>query len=248
MSEVTQRTITSRQAVNPSIQAYFNAAGTGTTIPEHAWLQLETDVLRHRVKFPVLEHIAEITADQLNASQINDLMDRAAMVKHISAYPLIGKLLQLRLEEDLNHTFLQAITQIIQGNEWYACDIISERVFGEGLLKNFSAAYEILKKMGDHDNMWIQRSIGIATHYATKKGLPESQVELLFLLIFEHGHKTQLYIKKGIGWPAKTISKYHPELVYKHKDLILQGRLSKWFKNKINIGLVMAKHPPLNYE
>lgn len=249
MQETESLTITSRRTIAPVLDTFLNlASAEHSTIPTRAWQMLDQEVLRHRVKFPILEYVAVTLAGKLSNSQVTDLMDRAANARHISSYPLIGKLIQLKLNEDLMSAFGTAIDHIIQGDEWYACDIISERVFGEALLWNFDDAYNQLEIMGQHQNLWIQRSIGIATHYATKKKLQKDQVEALLLLMLRHGFKTQLYIKKGIGWPAKTIAKFHPDLIYKHQDLILQTKLSAWFKNKINIGLSMAKQSPLTYE
>lgn len=196
----------------------------------------------------MLEYVAVELNEILITTQVDDLLEKLAVIKHESCYPVIGKLLQLRLNNDLPGTFNKAIDHIIRGDVWYACDIISERVFGEGTRRDFETSHELLIKMGEHENIWIQRSIGIATHYATKKKLPKDQVERLLHLMLAHGSKTQLYIKKGIGWPAKTIAKFHPDLIYKHQELIKATKLCKWFKNKINIGLSMAKQKPIQYE
>lgn len=219
-----------------------------SSISKAQWSLLEGQILSHRVKFPILEYVAVEMAKLFSPTQLADLLTKVAASKHMSSYPIIGKLLQLELSVNLGPIYERAIAHIIQGDEWYACDIISERVFGVGTLINFELSLSLLTKMGIHDNQWIQRSIGIATHYATKKGLPKDQTEQLFMLMLTHGHKTSLYIKKGIGWPAKTIAKFHPDLIYKHEQLIKSHKLSKWFKNKINIGLSMAKQPPISYE
>ena len=211
-----------------------------------AWTKFESEILVHRVKFPVLEKIAMVLNDRLPAAVQNQLRVSLAHAKHMSCYPIIGKLLQLRLATDLTAAYSLAIKHIIEGNEWYVCDIISERVFGEGSLQQFDKSYPLLIQMGDHENLWIQRSIGIATHYATKKGLQKNDVERLFKLMLIHGHKTQLYIKKGIGWAGKTIAKFHPDLIHQHQAQIKSTKLSKWFIGKVKIGLSMAKAQPLN--
>lgn len=245
------RTITSRKQVNPTLSqlGLIHTSQTEVThLSEEFWKLLESEILSHKVKFPILEYVAVTLQKTMNGDEIDDFFERLAAAKRESSYPIIGKLLQNQLEKDITNTFNKAIDQIIRGDVWYACDIISERVFGEGLLRDFDASYACLLKMGHHENMWIQRSIGIAAHYATKKHLPKAQVEKLFFLILDHGHKTSLYIKKGIGWPAKTIAKFHPDLIYKHEQRIKKTKLSKWFQNKINIGLSMAKQPAISYE
>ncbi len=238
-----QRTITSFKSIESDIMSAADLATTGEI--DGCWEILEARVLLHKVKFPILEKVALTLEGRLSVNHIDHLLTKLGDARHISCYPVIGKLIQLRINENLSPIYDLAIAHIIQGNEWYACDIISERVFGEGSLQHFDTSYELLKKMGDHENLWIQRSIGIATHYATKKKLPKASVEKLFFLMLEHGHKTQLYIKKGIGWPAKTIGKFHPDLIHKHADKIRATKLSKWFLTKIRIGLSMAKAQPL---
>lgn len=243
--------ITSKKHVAPIIENFQHLCvleDHKLHIPFDAWGLIEGELLQHRVKFPILEYLAIESTRILSQKQIEDLLAKLAMAKHISCYPFIGKVLQGRLSIDLTRTYEEAIEHIIKGNEWYSCDIISERVFGEGTLRDFEKSYSLLSEMGSHENMWVQRSIGIATHYATKKGLPKAYVEQLLFLMLEHGHKTQLYIKKGIGWPAKTIARFHPDLIYKHEKRIKAQKLSKWFKNKINIGLSMAKQKPISYE
>ncbi|MBO3697957.1 DNA alkylation repair protein [Roseivirga sp. E12] len=245
------KTITSQQSIRPTLDLLVQEqlkSKQQNQVSENFWDLLNRDILAHRVKFPILEYVAIQLSKILNASEIDDLLERLAVVKHESCYPVIGKLLQLQLDTNVSGMFNKAVDHIIRADVWYACDIISERVFGEGALRNFDISYMHFVKMGDHENMWIQRSIGIATHYATKKKIPKEQVEQLLFLMLEHGHKTKLYIKKGVGWPAKTIARFHPDLIYKHEQKIRKTKLSRWFQNKINIGLSMAKQNPISYE
>lgn len=237
------KTITSFKSLCPDLEKALQYWKNNEA--KKAWDVLVQQVLIHRVKFPILEKIAIQLKIHLSEAQLETLYTRLAKAKHESCYPVIGKLLQLELSQDLKPTYRKAIEQIIEGDKWYVCDIISERVFGEGTLQYFDQSLPLLKLMADYDNIWIQRSIGIGTHYATKKGAAKAHVEQLLFLMLENGHKTQLYIKKGIGWPAKTIGKFHPDLIHKHADLIRATKLSTWFKNKINIGLSMAKAEPL---
>lgn len=240
------KTITSKTSIAPVISELSQLAGNGDS--EAYWQSLNEEILQHKVKFPILEYVAL----EINASHTRDredlLIDKIAEARHISSYPVIGKLIQLRLDSELKTAYALAINHIIQGDEWYTCDIISERVFGEGTLRNFETSLAILKTMGDHGNLWIERSIGIAAHYATKKKLPKDQVEQLLLLMIQHAWKTQYFTKKGIGWAGKTIAKYHPDLIHKHVDLMRATKLSRWFITKVNIGLSMAKAAPFHYE
>lgn len=239
--------ISSKSAVQPLLKELAAKAGQKTTITRDFWDLFESEVLRHKVKFPVLESVATALYGHLSYQQVNELMDLMAEARHISCYPVIGKLLQFELKEDLVNTYDQAIKHIIKGDEWYVCDIISERVFGEGTLRYFDKSLTLLTEMGDHDNFWIQRSIGIASHYATKKKLAKQEVEKLWLLMIRHAWKTHYFTKKGIGWAGKTIAKHHPDLVEKHMDLLKATKLSGWFVTKVNIGLSMSK-APFRYE
>jgi 3-methyladenine DNA glycosylase AlkD len=241
---MTTKTITSFKYLSPILEKALDFWRKNED--REAWDVLEQQVLFHRVKFPILEKVAIQLKAHLEEVQLEELYSRLAKAKHESCYPVIGKLLQLELCQDLKPTYRKAIKHIIEGDKWYVCDIISERVFGEGTLQYFDQSLPLLKLMADYDNIWIQRSIGIGTHYATKKGATKAQAEQLLFLMLENGYKTQLYIKKGIGWPAKTIGKFHPDLVHKHADLIRATKLSTWFKNKINIGLSMAKAEPID--
>ena len=237
---VSVKTITSQKVLNPTILTLLDEL----VKKDHGrfWSVLEKGILAHKVKFPLLEHLAIQIAQKTEPAEQSEIMDWLLEKAYIGSFPIIGKLLQLQLTNGLKHPYEQAIQYIIKGNEWYACDIISERVFGYGTLVDFETSYSFLKNMGDHPNLWIQRAIGIAGHYAVKKGLEKKKAEILFQLMLNHGHKKQLYIKKGIGWAAKTTAKYHPDIIEARMQEIERRKdLSKWFQRKISIGLAMAK-------
>ncbi len=87
----------------------------------------------------------------------------------------------------------------------------------------------------------MQRAVGIATHYATKKGLRQEDVALLFNLLLPLAISRQMHVKKGVGWAFKTIAKFHPELVRPRLDGVLADTaVTPWCKNKLKIGLSMA--------
>ena len=240
------KTITSQASLKPILSQIEALMHSGDAEAQaKVWTLLENEVLVHKVKFPVLEYLALQLKPWYKGEALNSLLDQLAQARHISCYPVIGKLLQLQLSENLAATYDLAINHIIEGNEWYCCDIISERVFGEGTLLHFEESLALLENMGQHENIWIQRSIGIATHYATKKKLARDQVAQLFQLMLRHGHKTQYFIKKGIGWGAKTIARNHPDLIQEQAEFIRATPLSGWFKTKLNIGLRLAKQPIL---
>jgi hypothetical protein len=234
------KTVTSYQSIEPCLHQFLQLKSTGEI--ETALHNLEAELLIHHVKFPILEKVAEFLHANTTSEEKAFILDWLGDKKHMSGYPIIGKMLQIDLANDFISSFNAASEQIIKANEGLSCDIISERVFGEGLLMNFDLAYSLFQSMENHNDQWIQRSIGIASHYAIKKKLPKESVEKLLLMLIRNGHKTQLHIKTGISLPAKTIAKFHPDLVEKHQHTIDSSpELSKWFLRKLKIGLEMAK-------
>ena len=241
------KTITSQKALLPILQLLLKEYPK----ENHGqfWQILESDVLSHKIKFPLLEYLSRQLAKEIDQKGQGKIMDWLSAKAFIGSFPMIGKLLQLQLTNGLGQIYEKAIHYIVKGDEWYACDIIAERVFGEGTLVDFETSFTLLERMGEHSSPWIQRSIGIAGHYATKKGLEKEKTGKLFQLMLGHGHKKQLYIKKGIGWAAKTIAKHHPDIIEAHApEIQRRPQLSQWFLRKIDIGLAMAHKRAATHE
>jgi 3-methyladenine DNA glycosylase AlkD len=123
------------------------------------------------------------------------------------------------------------------GNQWYVCDIIGERVLGHALLTSPKKAIPLLEELAHHPDNWIVRTIGVAAHYAVKKGLPATYVDILLKLLISLSNTTDFHVKKGIGWGAKTIAKFHPKLVACSSKAIESPETKQWFRTKITIGL-----------
>jgi 3-methyladenine DNA glycosylase AlkD len=123
------------------------------------------------------------------------------------------------------------------GNQWYVCDIIGERVLGHALLTSPKKAIPLLEELAHHPDKWIVRTTGVATHYAVKKGLPATYVDILLKLLISLSNTTDFHVKKGIGWGAKTIAKFHPKLVACYSKEIESPETKQWFRTKITIGL-----------
>jgi hypothetical protein len=195
-------------------------------------------LLLKKVKFPLLE----IAAKQLSIilpveSQIEFLKEMISL-KTIGGNVIAGIILQSRLPKHFNESFEYAVDYICFGDEWYVCDIIGERVFGYALLTQPEKTIPVLNKFKKHNNEWIIRSIGVATHYAVKKGLKKKYVEQMFNILLSMSHTTKFHIKKGVGWAVKTIAKFHPEIVDKYSENIKNDEtIKQWFKTKIKIGL-----------
>lgn len=200
--------------------------------------EVNTILLSEKIKFPVLEHCGVELYNTLNPKDHIAFANFLTEPKEMGSWVVVGKLLQCRLEEHFDESLNKAVEYILAGNEWYVCDIVGERVIGHGLLTYPDKTIPKLKQFTLHNNKWIVRSVGVAAHYATKKGLQMPHIEAVFKLLLSQANTTDFHTKKGIGWGAKTIAKKHPELIKKYYSQIFDNpEVKQWFKTKINIGL-----------
>ena len=197
-----------------------------------------TELLSKKIKFPLLEYCAALLFEAIPYKEQLSLCDKIIELQTIGGNTIAGKLLQLRAEKNLNESLKKAEEYIIYGNMWYVCDIIGERVMGHSLLTQAEDVIPRLQKLAKHPNNWMVRTIGVATHYAVKKGLKKKDAETMFQLLLSLSNTTDFHTKKGIGWAAKTIAKFHPEIIEKHYKAIYENpEVKQWFKTKIKIGL-----------
>ncbi|MNM80963.1 hypothetical protein D3C81_929480 [compost metagenome] len=94
-----------------------------------------------------------------------------------------------------------------------------------------------MKHLAQYSDKWIVRTIGVATHYAVKKDLSPKFAETMFRLLLSLSDATDSHIKKGIGWGAKTIAKFHPAIIERYRKQIDLRETKQWFRTKITIGL-----------
>jgi 3-methyladenine DNA glycosylase AlkD len=233
--------IYSKAKVSLLIQNAVDKAGTGD-IPLLA-AELNKEVLTKKIKFPVLEHCAKELYGILDNEKHIEFLDNLVQNKEMGSWVIAGKLLQYRLDKNFEESLNKAIEYIIAGNEWYVCDIVGERVFGHALLTYPDKMLPKLKVFVKHEDKWIVRSVGIAAHYATKKGLQMPYVEDVFKLLLSQANTTEFHTKKGIGWGAKTIAKFHPDLMKIYENEIFNSNaVKRWFITKVNIGLNRKKN------
>ncbi|MBS1774269.1 MAG: DNA alkylation repair protein [Bacteroidetes bacterium] len=198
---------------------------------------LQSSILKKKVRFPVLEYAAkELYISIPKASQLA-LLDSIIALNEIGGNVLAGMVLQLRLEQYFKQSLNKAVEYIIAGNEWYVCDIIGERVVGHALLTMPEQTIPELNKFAKHDDKWIVRSIGVAAHYAVKKGLKKQYADEVFRLLLSLAGTTDFHTKKGIGWAAKTTAKFHPEIIERYRGVIDSDDVKQWFRTKVTIGL-----------
>jgi 3-methyladenine DNA glycosylase AlkD len=201
------------------------------------------EILTKKIKFPAIEHSAKLLHKQLDSELVYTFCDELIKPKTIGCWVIVGILLQLRLKDKLEESLNKAIEYIIEGNEWYVCDIVGERVMGYGLLKYPDKMLPLLPQLAAHPDKWIVRTVGVAAHYATKKGMQAPQAEEVFKLLLSLAKTTDFHTKKGIGWGAKTISKFHPQIIEKYKSQIFDNpEVKRWFVTKVNIGINWRKY------
>lgn len=202
---------------------------------------IHSNILKKKIRFPALEHFAAIVFPLVPFKDQEKFLRKIINLDEIGSYTIAGKFLQLQFLKDFNKissAFKLAEVFITQGNKWYVCDIIGERVFGHALLVFPEKTLPQLKKFRSSKNNWITRSIGVASHYAAKKGLDKQNAEKMFVLLLSLSGSTDFHIKKGIGWGAKTIAKFHPSIIKKYdKEIYVDENVRAWFKTKIKIGL-----------
>ncbi len=201
------------------------------------------EVLNQKIKFPALEHCAKVLCNTL-PNDLHFLFNKELIkYKEIGGWVVSGMILQQHLNNQLLKCVDEAIHYIIEGNEWYVCDIVGERVIGHGLLKYPEMMLPILPQLAAHNDKWIVRSVGVAAHYATKKGMQAYHAEEVFKLLLSQANTTDFHTKKGIGWGAKTIAKYHPQIIDKYKAQIFDNpEVKRWFVTKVNIGINWRKY------
>jgi 3-methyladenine DNA glycosylase AlkD len=109
---------------------------------------------------------------------------------------------------------------------------------GHALLTVPDATLPVLQRLSQHEDKWIVRSVGVATHYAVKKGLKKKYAEEMFRILLSQASTTEFHTKKGIGWAAKTIAKFHPDIIARYEQQVSNDpTIKQWFKSKIKIGL-----------
>jgi 3-methyladenine DNA glycosylase AlkD len=200
-------------------------------------VSLHDSLLKKKAGFPLLEYAAkEIASAVPDAAQIY-LADRIIGLQEIGSQVLAGMILQIRLAQHFEESVSKACDYIRFGDKWYVCDIIGERVLGYALLTMPEKTIPLLKKLSLHEDKWIVRTVGVATHYAVKKGLNPPFVEAVFEILLPLSAATDFHTRKGIGWGAKTVARFHPHLIARYHHHLVSAETKQWFRTKVNIGL-----------
>jgi hypothetical protein len=200
--------------------------------------QFHKRILKKKIRFPVLEYIAKELFGSIPDKYQLIFTKEITELNEIGGNVIAGIILQLRLEKHFQESLSVAVKYIISGDQWFVCDIIGERVMGCALLFYPEKTIPVLNKFINHSDKWIVRCVGVATHYAVKKGLKKVYSERLFQILLSCSAATDFHSKKGIGWAAKTVAKFHPDIIKKYQVRIENNsEVKQWFKTKIKIGL-----------
>jgi 3-methyladenine DNA glycosylase AlkD len=200
--------------------------------------EIETSILRSKVRFPLLESAAKQLFDAVQPRDRVSFAREIMQLHTIGGNVIAGIFLQARLKNNFRESLDRAVEFIILGNEWYVCDIIGERVIGYALLTDPENTIPVLHEFAGHENKWIVRSVGVATHYAVKKGLRKNNAAAMFRLLLSLAAVNEFHTQKGIGWGAKTIAKFHPDIIHDHdSELEKNTAIRPWFRKKIQMGL-----------
>ncbi len=206
--------------------------------PKTYWPLFKELILDQKVKFPILEFIANnMEATFASSTQRLVYIDRVMSYNQVGSYVISGILLKHHLTSHFSQTLEKLKEYIIKSDNWEACDLMSERVLGEALLLNFKKAFSSHKNFLYHQNDWIVRSFGVASHYAVKKGLDRDRASQLLNALMHASERHQYCIQQGIGWGIKTIARFHPPLIHKYLDDHPDLQLPPWLKRKIDTGL-----------
>ena len=201
---------------------------------------LKNELLQHRVKFPLLEFVAIQLFESIPYPEQTTFTHQVMEMDLEGGNVVVGKILQLRLPTDLPEAFVLASKYMVRGDTWYVCDIIGERVYGHGLLTKFETAWPLLHVNENHSSNWVVRSIGVGIHYAIKKGLEKAYIPTLMDWLLSMSGNTDYQIKRGVGWAAKTLARFHPELVIKNRYRFEAKEVGTWFQTKVKTGLKYA--------
>ncbi len=208
---------------------------------------LNTLILSQKVKFPLLEYCGEQFFLYLPYSEQIQFCDKVQELKTEGGNVILGIILQKRLEKNFDSSIKKAIEYVSKADIWYVCDIIGERVFGYSLLHNTYKTIQEVKRLSNHQNYWVVRSLGAGAHYAIKKGLAKKDVSSVFEILLSIANAKNKEVRQGVGWAAKTTAKFHPDIIESYQNSIKdEEKVANWFRSKISIGLSRNKYAKRN--
>jgi len=209
---------------------------------------LHKKILAEKTKFPILEYTTrEIFTKIPDGCQLA-FCDKITSLNEMGSSVVTGTALQMRLENHFEESIAKSIEYIQQGNQWYHCDHISERVLGFAILNYPDILLPVLPAFLKEKDKWIIRMVGVGGHHAVKKGLKRVYVDELFGLLIDNSNRTNTDEKNGLGWAAKTTAKFHPDIAQKYRSrLETDSSVGQWFRTKVEMGLSRSEKYSAKY-
>jgi len=193
---------------------------------EALWVEL-TPVLEDKTPFHMLDLIGKKIGDRvgIHMDKYLSFFDQLSSAKYMAGYVIIAQALIPLLNVNINLCFDKAKAYLLEGDEWYVCDIIGERVLGYAIFQHFQYALPLFEAYNKDDNHWVRRSVGVATHFFAKKSKNDEDIARNVLeLLTPQLTETDIRVIKGVGWGLKTIGRYYPELLVDYMKEHIQNK------------------------
>ena len=199
---------------------------------------MEEMVLTQKISIPTLEFIGNHLFNGVGKTTSLEMADRIIEMGHQGGYVIAATILQRCLPSDFPLAFGKAEEYILQGNDWYACDKIAERVFASGLKLDLDRAIRRLTAFQTHENQWLQRSVGISVHVAAKMKPEPEAAQKMFELLLKQAKTRNFQVKKGVGLGIESLAKIFPSMVITYQTQIEEDpEINIWIKKKLVEGL-----------
>jgi hypothetical protein len=183
--------------------------------PEDAYALL-APVLAERTPFRLLDRAGQV----VGAGPLPETMpflDRIAGQRTEGGWVVIASALGQQLGRDQEGAFARCRAFVVEGQVWYATDILGERVPGPALVADLEPTLELIAPWREDEDRWVRRAVGVAVHFWAKRshGAPELSRQAGGLLDFLEPmfEEWELDAAKGVGWGLKTLGRHYPDLV-----------------------------------
>jgi len=144
-------------------------------------------ILNRKYPFPMLDSLGRKIGEAgvSNSQRFFKVFDLIIDYKAIGGFVIIGQALIPLLEKGFKKVMQKSWEYIVKGDEWYVCDIISERSSGYALVNYFDTTVPCFERFLKDENKWVRRSVGVAVHFFSKRVLDEPSKTLRLLNLIE---------------------------------------------------------------
>ncbi|MDT0557483.1 DNA alkylation repair protein [Ichthyenterobacterium sp. W332] len=168
------------------------------------FLGVKSPLRKQLLKEVLANHKEDVIKNVRNIAET--LYAKSEREYHYCAIEILAKILSKKYkEEDLEY-----ITALIYTNShWDTVDFIAKHILGSYLLQFWENKQEVITKISQSDNMWLNRS-AILFQLGYKERTDET---ILFEQCLAHKHSKEFFIQKAIGWALREYSKTNPDAV-----------------------------------